>query len=642
MTTLPGQKFQCFVDFMTNKDEVFLSTGSILVKFANNVLKDPSNTKYRKIRLGNEIFMTKLLPVHGAVECLFGMGFQEESDELFLPTSSDLEDLKALRGALIDEISKRSAASSQIEVKNPQQPPKSSQNNLRFTTQQKIVTQTKILQYIPRLDTQGKRQFYDKLTPLVNQVYLYENEELQKLALSIIPNEKLLREAKEDYQEDLNHNGNNPTLSEKDYHLLRLLAWFKNDFFTWTNSPKCHHCSSETKFYKNDVPNIEERVWHTGNVECYRCGNCNYTTRFPRYNHPQKLLETRTGRCGEWANCFTLCCRAVGFEVRYILDFTDHVWTEVYSDHQKRWLHCDSCENVCDKPLLYENGWGKKLSYVFAFSKDEIIDVTWRYSMQHVDILSRRKSVPENWLVDFYSNATKELQSVATDADRKSVLMNRHIVEIVEFISPKKPSDDENKGRISGSLAWRTARGETNDESVLPKELYVFKPNERDILKKGMNIRYFPADDIYILNDQTKIKGWENGVSSVENVFRKVESDWKMIYLARTEGSESGKIKWSIDIHNSTLKISHVNVIVHTKLYENGKIDFKLISENDHLNLTTNHISTDAFAGSKTLHLEACLKGSSGNVAWQHAQLFRCAESDTKFVGLEFDITFQD
>ena len=67
-----------------------------------------------------------------------------------------------------------------------------------------------------------------------------------------------------------------------------------------------------------------------------------------------------------------MCCVAMGFKTRYVLDWTDHVWTEVFSDTQQRWLHCDPCEGICDRPLLYEAGWGKKLTYVIAFAKNQV------------------------------------------------------------------------------------------------------------------------------------------------------------------------------------------------------------------------------------------------------------------------------
>lgn len=55
---------------------------------------------------------------------------------------------------------------------------------------------------------------------------------------------------------------------------------------------------------------------------------CSFLIVNTRYNNPEKLLESRRGRCGEWANCFTLCCRAVGLEARYIWDSTGISTTE--------------------------------------------------------------------------------------------------------------------------------------------------------------------------------------------------------------------------------------------------------------------------------------------------------------------------
>ena len=37
-----------------------------------------------------------------------------------------------------------------------------------------------------------------------------------------------------------------------------------------------------------------------------------------------------------------------------------------------RWVHADPCENTMDAPLTYSVGWGKKLTYVMAVSKNEV------------------------------------------------------------------------------------------------------------------------------------------------------------------------------------------------------------------------------------------------------------------------------
>ena len=144
-------------------------------------------------------------------------------------------------------------------------------------------------------------------------------------------------------------------------------------------------------------------------VEAYMCSGCNLPLRYPRYNKVTKLLETRYGRCGEWANCFTAIAKSLSNEVRYVHDWTDHVWTEVYIDSEQRWVHMDPCENAYDAPKMYERGWGKKLTYCIAVSSKEVVDVTPRYVLSPIANKMRRTIVPEEWLAHMLREVRKRL-----------------------------------------------------------------------------------------------------------------------------------------------------------------------------------------------------------------------------------------
>ncbi|KAF3647340.1 Peptide-N(4)-(N-acetyl-beta-glucosaminyl)asparagine amidase, partial [Capsicum annuum] len=191
------------------------------------------------------------------------------------------------------------------------------------------------------VSSENKEQVEQRIRPYVNQVQMYEDPHRQEMARKTVPVDKLEEKA----LISLGREGNyKPTKVEQDNaFLLQLLFWFKQSF-RWVNAPPCDSCGNETRNQGMGVANPSETLYGASRVELYWCNSCSNITRFPRYNDPLKLLETRKGRCGEWANCFTLYCRAFGYDSRLILDFTDHVWTECFSPSLGRWMHLDPCE----------------------------------------------------------------------------------------------------------------------------------------------------------------------------------------------------------------------------------------------------------------------------------------------------------
>lgn len=404
---------------------------------------------------------------------------------------------------------------------------------------------------IPLQSAQRASAFEKDLRSSIQQFKVYEVESNRRQALARVPLADLeaIAQAKyESSEKPLNISSEKEKSIVRDMLLLELMDWFKNDFFTWMDSPPCPNCRRPTTGIGSGVPTALEMSMSAGRVEIFTCTSCSpdrrEVARFPRYNNPVVLLDTKTGRCGEWANCFALICRAAGFEVRHVRDYTDHVWVEVYSESltPNRWVHADPCENAYDKPLLYETGWGKKLTYIIAVSNDDIQDVTPRYTKDMGKILPRRRDVDEAWLASSIIKLRKEMQRNLAE-NRRTELFQRWAREIAEFLKTKSDGDvkpGEDVGRESGSLAWRLARQETGSVNSSTEQTgFIWKVGEKTVQDGKFELNYSPSLDVYFRktasgeNDRLKT-GWRSGIWHEKNVFRKEERDWKMVYLATT------------------------------------------------------------------------------------------------------------
>ena len=198
--------------------------------------------------------------------------------------------------------------------------------------------------------------------------------------------------------------------------------------------------------------NIERQCGDASRTELYRCRSCLSYTRFPRYNNAMSVIETKRGRCGEYSMLLYRILRVLGYrEIRWVVDWSDHVWVEVYlgvkiynnADSQLkldddnvngRWVHLDPCEAAVDNPLLYES-WGKNQTYIVAYH-DPFFG-NWRGSRGDSDkLIEDKREIPGRRKYPPVEDVTRQYTSDESNVieDRRGI-DNVSVAEAVNDVS---------------------------------------------------------------------------------------------------------------------------------------------------------------------------------------------------------------
>lgn len=181
-----------------------------------------------------------------------------------------------------------------------------------------------------------------------------------------------------------------------------------------------------------------------------------------------------------------------------------------------------------------------------------------------------------------------------------------------------------------------------------------------------MRVRYNTVKNTYYVSNGPDIKNWSAAASSYSNIQYKIEHDWQMCYLARTNGSAKSFIEWLFRLEKGDQKLKKVDIRFEKKCYESGKINLILVisrlnsenevvlTEDENISKVSNDVSIRFANGIysidfsqlenadlKTLKIRAEMSLGNGENAWQHTQLFRQSLKDTNIclfdIGFDFD-----
>ncbi|KAG8940232.1 Peptide-N(4)-(N-acetyl-beta- glucosaminyl)asparagine amidase [Tulasnella sp. 424] len=248
---------------------------------------------------------------------------------------------------------------------------------------------------------------------LDKQMDMYERSDLLDMALEEIPLQELHSAAEASVQA-------NEVPGYEDGLANALVKWFKDNYFKWIDPVKCPRCGGKTVLREMGAPTAEETQGGAGRVEVHACAE------------------------GVW-------------------NLEDHVWDEYFSPTLGRWIHLDPCEKVRDEPLLYDKGWGKKMSYVLAFAIDGAKDVTRGYVQDWNATLLRRTRGSEEALRQVLEDVTKRRRLGLPPSDTKRLEIEDQAE--AKWLSEsedraKVPQAIDGQGRESGTADWKHERGE--------------------------------------------------------------------------------------------------------------------------------------------------------------------------------------
>ena len=83
------------------------------------------------------------------------------------------------------------------------------------------------------------------------------------------------------------------------------------------------------------------------------------------------------------------------------------------------------------------------MNYIVAFSHEEVIDVTRRYTSNWEELSRRRTLVSENFVQSFLSNLNKRLEVTILPQERKNFVLQRRAKEFLELSQDNNQIDSQ-------------------------------------------------------------------------------------------------------------------------------------------------------------------------------------------------------